>query len=772
MSPSPRDGMLRHTYRILYPRRLSRTTLTFLFVCTIILTAIRAGSWPTRTSHQVVAAAAVVKSTDSEEEVPRLKISRPRPHTSRRRKAYASTTWSSHSASLSRHTYHHDGLFEVNPLALSANNTHPVETLIHRSRLLWAQKLHRQSRTLLEAVEEYRRRYAREPPLGFNKWWAYVQEHNVQLPDEYDQIWRDVEAFWGFEARALRVAHESFSRKRKDGVYVIGKETWEENIKVFDNTTYHEDMTFGGRLLIQLLHNSGVEKHIPPFRIVVNPDDRPLIQKDWVLWNMAVQQARVGSVLPPLYMDPPPGKGWLSSCDPTSPAWYTRVDYTLHKKPALRGSPQTLIHTHTEAMDPCLNPHLFRQHGQFLSYDRGRGPNLPQYDYLDDEAIGWVGVISFSPTKLHSDMTAAIPLEWVEDSPDEQVPEGLELDWNSESATTDTSQPAWVVDESIIAEQWGIDMEFDDADVAEHVFGGIRRSLPLWEKRSTVSGEEKAAESIQILTKEAYRWALKGFDERLHWRGSNTGMWHGGEMEWELAHRIRMMDMLGVGVGIEGSTSIADELRQRVAVDIFPKAIVYPDKMKILGPDFEEKVDRVKWTNAMMDVSFSGTPTACAPAVCDELGRRYPWGEGVPREGVGRERKFLLDIDGNAWSSRFKRLISSGSVVFKSTVYPEWFTDRIQPWVHYVPVQIDLSDLWDTFAFFHGDPNGAHHHDEFAREIGNDAWEWSRSFWRREDMVAYNFRLLLEYARAMNDDRDTMFYSYDPKDEVVNDNVS
>ncbi|EEB93167.1 hypothetical protein MPER_08221, partial [Moniliophthora perniciosa FA553] len=109
-----------------------------------------------------------------------------------------------------------------------------------------------------------------------------------------------------------------------------------------------------------------------------------------------------------------------------------------------------------------------------------------------------------------------------------------------------------------------------------------------------------------------------------------------------------MMDMLGVGVGIEanvaGNTSIADELRQRMAADIFPKAIAYSDKMKILGSDFEEKVDRVKWTNAMMDVSFSGTPTACAPAVCDELGRRYPWGKGVPREGVGRERKFLLDM--------------------------------------------------------------------------------------------------------------------------------
>ncbi|KAK7043936.1 hypothetical protein VNI00_008102 [Paramarasmius palmivorus] len=768
--------MVRSTYRIPHPRRLSRATLTFLFICTIILIGLRASLWATAGSHQVVAAAVVAEPVDSEEQLAdqrKPKAPKLRSSTPRKRKAYASTTWLSHSASLSRHAFHRNGLLEVNPLSLSNNSTHPVETLIHRSRLLWAQKLSGQSLTLFDAVQEYRRRYAREPPLGFEKWWAYVKKHNVQLPDEYDQIWRDVEVFWGFETRALEAAHSNFLQKRKDGVYVIGKDTWNEDVRVFDNTSYHEDMTFGGRLLIDLLHDSGVEKHIPPFRIIVNPDDRPLIQKDWVLWDMAVQSARVGSVLPPLFMDPPPGRGWLSSCDPTSPAWYTHVDYTPHKKPPLRSSPHTFIHTHSATMDPCLNPHLFRQHGQFLSYDRGRGPNLPQYDSLDDyEEVGWVGVLSFSPTTLHSDMTAAIPLEWIEDTQDEEVPEGLELEWNADSAAEanrkpETSRPA-NIDESVIGEEWGIDIDFGDDDKLQYVFGELRRELPLWEKRNIDGSEEGTSVSVQKLTKEAYRWALKGFEERLHWRGSNTGMWHGTGMEWELAHRIRMMDLLGVDVGVEGNTSIADELRQRDAVETFPKATVYPDKMKILGPDFDKQIDRVKWTNAMMDISFSGSPTACAPAVCDELRRRYQWQNGVPREGVGRERKFLLDIDGNAWSSRFKRLISSGSVIFKATAYPEWFTDRIQPWVHYVPTQIDLSDLWDTFAFFHGDPDGTNHHDEFAREIGNDAWQWSRSFWRREDMVAYNFRLLLEYARAMNDDRETMFYVYDPKDEVAN----
>jgi len=31
-------------------------------------------------------------------------------------------------------------------------------------------------------------------------------------------------------------------------------------------------------------------------------------------------------------------------------------------------------------------------------------------------------------------------------------------------------------------------------------------------------------------------------------------------------------------------------------------------------------------------------------------------------------------VDGNGWSSRFHRLLMSGSVVLKTTVYPEWYS--------------------------------------------------------------------------------------------------
>jgi len=70
------------------------------------------------------------------------------------------------------------------------------------------------------------------------------------------------------------------------------------------------------------------------------------------------------------------------------------------------------------------------------------------------------------------------------------------------------------------------------------------------------------------------------------------------------------------------------------------------------------------------------------------------------------------------------------------------FANRVQPWVHYVPIQIDLSDLHDSLLFFRGDGNGEGGHDNLARKIAMAGREWSRTFWRKEDLIAYLFRFV------------------------------
>lgn len=65
----------------------------------------------------------------------------------------------------SRHTFHPNGLLLVNP-----KGKHPIHQMIERAEQQWKDKLAKQSRTLSEAVAEYKQRYRRNPPKGFDDW--------------------------------------------------------------------------------------------------------------------------------------------------------------------------------------------------------------------------------------------------------------------------------------------------------------------------------------------------------------------------------------------------------------------------------------------------------------------------------------------------------------------------------------------------------------------------------------------------------------------------
>ncbi|KAF9235668.1 hypothetical protein BU15DRAFT_77793 [Melanogaster broomeanus] len=54
---------------------------------------------------------------------------------------------------------------------------------------------------------------------------------------------------------------------------------------------------------------------------------------------------------------------------------------------------------------------------------------------------------------------------------------------------------------------------------------------------------------------------------------------------------------------------------------------------------------------------------------------------------------------------------------------------RIASWVHYVPIQISYTDLYDAVAFFHA-------HDDLAAHIAAAGKEWSQHFWRKEDCIS------------------------------------
>jgi hypothetical protein len=56
--------------------------------------------------------------------------------------------------------------------------------------------------------------------------------------------------------------------------------------------------------------------------------------------------------------------------------------------------------------------------------------------------------------------------------------------------------------------------------------------------------------------------------------------------------------------------------------------------------------------------------------------------------------RYILDMDGNSWSDRFIHLLSLGSTIFKQTSHFEDIATQLtRPYIHYIPIKRDLSDL-------------------------------------------------------------------------------
>lgn len=102
--------------------------------------------------------------------------------------------------------------------------------------------------------------------------------------------------------------------------------------------------------------------------------------------------------------------------------------------------------------------------------------------------------------------------------------------------------------------------------------------------------------------------------------------------------------------------------------------------------------------------------------------------------------RYLLDMDGHAYSGRFYALLRSTGVPFKITFFREWHENVLIPWVHYVPVNKDGNELAELVRFFEDDATGQ----EIAKSIGEDGQSWAARTLRNDDIEVYMFRLFLE----------------------------
>ncbi|PPR01008.1 hypothetical protein CVT24_000589 [Panaeolus cyanescens] len=766
---------------------------------------------------------------------------------------------------LGDHIYRPDGLLEVNPAG-----PHPIYELIERSEKEWIQKHRRASKTLKEAAEEYKRRYGRLPPAGYNIWlvfnplnkwdfthtfirlpfdlgtlhrWDYVQRNHVPLPDEYDQINNDLAPFWAVDPVDLQATLAK--QELHTDSFTIGKDSWSSRLNLLNFSFNGENghmsnhpgflstgkdgsrpiirrgnlpeslskSTQGPRYkqfldgafgLFDLLDE--VEDYLPPFRAVFSPHDNPSLLRDWETMSEAADSIKRGKTLniAAIENEPRQYQGWRTACPPDSPArrQVNTVDWdnpdAAPTFPPLKSiqesNNETFIHSQGLTMDPCLHPSHFILHGQFLSHRNG--PNSVR------DGGGFIPMFSHSPTMLHTDITVAVGEGSHHSSPNPDDDDDF-----AEFGAMDVTR------------EDGLQMDFDINALLELPEHEIERALDL------------------------------DTDPRLLWRGSNTGIWHAPRWNWERSQRARLVFWAGGGEGIvvHGNDSNAErEMEHDFGRHLDLKTarafgaglggklnVLMPPPNRYASPIFYNgtrrpvgpltQVRKSHYASSMLDVAFAGVgsedggfgPNSCEASTCEKLRKIFEWRKRMEMKEASQYR-FVMDVDGHAWSSRFRTLLvgtssSSQSLGRSPRTQPGNLRSSVPPkerrWNEHLQRRgkndppaslVGLEDLWDALVFFRGKlgdeadnmvmelrqkyntlsvetsedskatianlerkTRDALERHLLGRKIARRGRKWAERYWRKEDMVAYMFRLFLEYGRVMSLNRNEMFFDPD-----------
>lgn len=144
-----------------------------------------------------------------------------------------------------------------------------------------------QSTTLAQAVREYRRRYGRRPPAGFDKWFAFAQGNGVQLLDEYDTIETSLAPFRSLPLDVLQ--------KRKE---TLESWDWTYTISVKDGKiTLKGAHKHNPRAIEQAALIEEVAKWLPDVDIVMSAQDGPSVVLDHNLKQAHLKATAEGRTL-------------------------------------------------------------------------------------------------------------------------------------------------------------------------------------------------------------------------------------------------------------------------------------------------------------------------------------------------------------------------------------------------------------------------------------------------------------------------------------------
>ncbi|KEY73837.1 hypothetical protein S7711_03132 [Stachybotrys chartarum IBT 7711] len=151
---------------------------------------------------------------------------------------------------------------------------HPIDKLIYDAQHEFAGLLSKESKTLSEAAQAYRKRRGRHPPPGFDKWYEFAESKNaVIVEDFFDQMYHDLEPFWGMEPALIRKEAQRF----------------DQNITIRNGEATTECDWFWTTIWLELIVT--IQHLLPDMDIALNPMDEPRIVVPWEEVNKYVSTA-------------------------------------------------------------------------------------------------------------------------------------------------------------------------------------------------------------------------------------------------------------------------------------------------------------------------------------------------------------------------------------------------------------------------------------------------------------------------------------------------
>ncbi|CAG8981115.1 hypothetical protein HYALB_00013412 [Hymenoscyphus albidus] len=541
-------------------------------------------------------------------------------------------------------------------------DSHPMWQLIKDNEMEFERKLAAQSKTLPEAVVEYKRRYGIPPPPNFDKWFAFAKEREVVLIDEFDMIHHSLTPFWGLKPQTIR--------RRTQEALGFGNNLMGVLIRNGEVRKIGE----GGAADWQIEATQGMMKnfvkHLPAMDLAFNVHDEPRVVVPHDDLERLVKDA-VDNQMPAANAVEKPRNSWsprpkdLGDGSRFEDIKTTRFNVFAHQP----------TWTHSRMSCPANSPARISLEDE------------PARDNYDSYALGELGFV-----------------------------------YNA-TAFSDVCQ----------SPSFGSTFGFFDRPNAYNI---VHDLFPVFSQSKISSYNDILypspwywAGKVKYDDKSDRAWTAK--EDKIWWRGSTTGGFSrdGG---WRRQHRQHVVQKINANDQAKILTNSSPEGGQ--------------ENWQV------KEVPRSDYS-AIFDIFFSHVGQ-CDESDCNAQ-RQFFTIKDTARQTDAWKYKYLLDVDGNAFSGRFYAFLKSKSLVYKLAVFREWHEEWLKPWVHYIPLSLRGDEWVEAVRWFAGEATGK----KEAERLALQGREWAAKVLRNEDLEVWFFRLLLEYGRLVDDNREIIGYT-------------